>query len=292
MPSPKLALMSLYFTVTAMGVNGLYSKVIPLNAVTTTELRCLVAAITLGLFSLLGRKSLRLSSWRQYGVVVGLGMLMAAHWSSFFHAMQASTVAIGILAHYSYPVVTVIVEPLINKRSPALSDVVAGLAVLAGVALMVPEWSWSSGALVGVLFGLISAITFGARNILQRRWLQDTSSKSTMFYQLLTVAVITAPFMDWQGIHALTIKGWCLVLLLGAISTALLHTVFVFSLRSLSAKSVSLVSCLQPPAAILFSWLLLGETPALNTILGGAVILTSALYESVKVGKKNSLPTD
>lgn len=285
MPSPKFALVCLYVTNIVMGVNGIFSKVIPLNAITITELRSLIAAIALGAFALLQRRSLRLESPRQYAVVLGLGVLMAMHWSSFFHAMQTSTVAIGILAHYSYPVLTVIAEPLLNKRLPALSDLFAGMAVFAGVALMVPEWTIGSDVFIGVMFGLLSAVTFGARNILQRRWLQNTSSSSVMFYQLMTVAIVTAPFMDFAGVSDLTITNWQLLLLLGVVSTAFTHTLVAMSLRALSAKTVSLVSCLQPPTAIFLSWLILSEVPSLNTVIGGMIILATATYESIKSGK-------
>lgn len=287
MPSPQLAMVCLYATTIIMGINGVFSKVIPLNSVTITELRSLIAALALGVFVLfLKRSSLKLHNTQQYRVVLGLGVLLAVHWSSFFHAMQTSTVAIGILAHYAYPVFTVVVEPLLDRKSPALGDLLAGCAVLTGVALMVPEWSLGSDALTGVLFGLISAVTFGTRNILQRRWLQESSSSNVMFYQLLTVAVVTLPFMDWPGVVALDTRDWQLLFLLGVGSTALLHTLIAFTLRALSAKTVSLVSCLQPPAAILLTWLIIGEVPTTATMLGGAIIIATALYESIKAGKR------
>jgi drug/metabolite transporter (DMT)-like permease len=52
----------------------------------------------------------------------------------------------------------------------------------------------------------------------------------------------------------------------------------VVSLKHLAAKSVSLISCFQPPLAILLAWLFLHETPALTTIIGGLLIPGFAFY--------------
>lgn len=288
MPSPRFALLCLYITTIMMGINGVFSKVIALDAVSITELRSAIAALALGVFILaIKRKSLRLPHVGQYKVVVGLGVLLALHWSSFFHAMQASTVAIGILAHYTYPVITVIAEPMFSRKLPALRDLLAGCAVLAGVALMVvPAWSTDTNVLTGVVFGLISAVTFGARNILHHRWLQDSSSSNVMFFQLLTVAVVTLPFLDWPAVTQLADKDWKLLLFLGVVSTATLHTLMAFTLRALSAKTVSLVSCLQPPTAIVLTWLMVDEVPSVSTVLGGIIILTTATYESINAAGK------
>ena len=269
-----------------MGINGVFSKIIPLDATSITQLRSVIAAIALVIFTLLQKRTLRLDSPRQYAVVLGLGVLLALHWSSFFHAMQSSTVAIGILAHYSYPVLTVIAEPLLNKRSPELGDVLAGCLVLVGVAIMVPNWTMGSDVLVGVSFGLISAVCFGSRNILQRRWLQDAASSSVMLYQLLIVAVVTTPFVNINAVVQLSLSDWLLLLFLGVVSTALTHTMVAMSLRALSAKTVSLISCLQPPSAIFLTWLFLNEVPSLTTLAGGAIILAAATYESVKSSRR------
>lgn len=283
MPSQQSALLALYFAVFVTSINGVLSKAIPLDAVTLTQLRCVIAAVALTLFALAQRQSLALAQPRSYRGVFCLGALMALHWSSFFHGIQVSTVAIGVLAHYAYPVITVLVEPLLHRRLPQLEDILAGLVVLTGVALMVPEWSWDSSTVLGITFGLISAAAFSTRNILQRHWMQGESSGSAMWYQVLIVALVTAPFMDWQSAVTMSVGGWQMLLLLGVVGTAFCHTLVVWSLRALSAKSVSLISCLQPPAAILLGWLILGEIPNLPTILGGSLILATAMYESLKV---------
>ncbi len=285
MPTPRFALLVLVIGYVIMGVNGVYSKIIPLPAASITELRSIIAAGALCVFMLFTRQSFALANTKQVALVGLLGVLMAVHWCAFFGAMQTSTVAIGVLAHYSYPVFTVVVEPLLDKRMPARRDLMAGCAVLCGVTLMVPSWELGSDAFMGVLLGLASAVTFGTRNILQHRHLKTASSGTVMFYQLVVVSIVVAPFTHWPLVASQPLPVWQLLLLLGVISTALTHTLVIYSLRALSAKTVSLISCMQPPTAIILTWWLIGEVPTANTLAGGTLIIGTALYEAIKTGR-------
>lgn len=286
MPTPQVALLSLYAAIVVLSINGVLAKAIPLGAVTITHVRCVIAAVALAAFALQQKQTLRLLHRNHYRAVFILGVLMATHWIAFFKSMQVSTVAIGMLAHYSHPVLTVIFEPLMNRRAPALADLFAGILVFTGIVLMVPDWTLGGEALLGVLLGLISAIAFSARNIFQRRWVSGEPGSSVMFYQMVVVALITLPAIIPLNGYAHLIQAssetWLMLLALGVITTALSHTLLAVSLRALSAKTVGLISCLQPPIAIFLGWLFLEETPQLITFAGGALILAAAIYESTK----------
>lgn len=280
MPVHRLALIGLYFGFIVMGLNGVLAKSVNLNALSITQLRCTiaVAAMVVALFLLKSKPVF--NNPQNYVKTILLGMLMTIHWTTFFQGMIVSTVAIGILAHYTYPVITVLVEPLLKGEKPATTDIVIALTVLVGAAVMVPNWH--NQQMTGVLFGLVSALSFSSRNILQRHWLQREESSKVMFIQVLTVAVILLPFMEPQATRNLSAAEWQFIAILGVVSTAGCHTLIAFGLRHVSAKTVGLLGCMQPPLAILFAWLLLRETPDINTFIGGGIILSAALYETVK----------
>ena len=290
MVSQQQGLLALYSATAILAINGVLSKAIQLDAVSITFLRCAIAIVALAaIFKVQRGKNLfRLLNPKRLPFVVLVGLLMAAHWSSFFHSMQISTVAIGILAHYSFPVITVILEPLWDKQRPKLADIIAACVVLVGVALMVPSWQAGGSAVVGVAFGLLSATTWGLRNIVQRRYLAAESGQTMMFYQLLVIVLATAVFIDIPSIQQLAPASWWMLLLLGVVSTALGHTLISISLRVLNAKSISLISCLQPPLAVALAWLFLSEAPNLQTFLGGGLILLVALYETQKTKKEDA----
>ncbi len=274
-------LLAIYTAMVLLAINGVLSKTIPLDAITVTCLRCSIAFFALLAFALWQQQPWGFKSTRERCLVVGLGVLMGIHWSCFFKGMQVSTVAIGILAHYTTPVVTVTLEPLLDKRLPKAADVLAALIVLIGLAIMVPEWHWGSQTLWGIFFGVCSALTLATRNVFQRRWLSNNSSVQSMVIQVFVGALVCAPFSQFDQLGPLTSTDWWLILGLGLVSTAFAHTLIVVSLQHLAAKSVSLISCFQPPLAILLGWLLLNESPNLNTFIGGSLILGCALYEAI-----------
>jgi len=290
MTDTKSGLSILYVAVFLLALNGLFSKVIPLDAVSVTQLRSVMAALALFLFALVRKREFRLSSPKQYLGVYAIGIILGLHWISFYHSMQISTVAIGMLSLFTYPIITVLLEPFFNKVKVNKSDIVAGFLVLFGVLLMVKDdlHQFDSGAMQGVFWGVISAFLFSIRNLLQKYHQPAVSSDGLILHQVIAIAVMLLVFVDYSSVASLQAKDWLLLVLLGAVSTAAAHSLLSYSLKHLEAKSVAMISCLQPLFATLFAWLLLNEVPTQSIVLGGLIIVSVALYESIKksMGKK------
>lgn len=284
MTDSRHGLSILYVAVFLLSLNGLFSKIIPLDAVSVTQLRSVVAVFTLFLFALLRHREYRLENLNQYIGVYFVGIIMGLHWVSFFHSMQVSTIAIGMLALFTYPVITVLMEPFFSRNRLMVSDVFAGLMVLVGIYLMVEDdmHQLDSSAVQGVLWGVLSAFLFALRNLLQKYYHADVPSDRLMMHQVLAIAVMLLVFVDYSSVMTFEPFDWLMLLLLGAISTATAHTLLSYSLKHLPAKSIAMISCLQPLFAALFAWLLLDEVPTRAVILGGLIIVSVALYESVK----------
>jgi drug/metabolite transporter (DMT)-like permease len=68
-----------------------------------------------------------------------------------------------------------------------------------------------------------------------------------------------------------------LIVVLGVGCTALAHTLFITSMRRVSAHTASVVSALEPVYGIALAALLQGETPDLRTLAGTALIVAAAL---------------
>tara|TARA_R110000868_G_scaffold364395_1_gene627246 strand:+ start:325 stop:1212 length:888 start_codon:yes stop_codon:yes gene_type:complete len=291
-PSPsdlRAGMLALYASIVLLATNGLFSKLIPLDPTTITQIRSVIASVVLITLLVLQGSSFRLVSRREFFGVYGLGVLLCLHWITYFHAMQVSTVAIGMLALFSYPVMTVILEPLLQGRLPKWVDLFAAVAVVFGVFLMVSDeilkGQLDSGSFLGAFWGVISALLFSLRNTLQRHYFSRVNSISLMGHQTLGVAVMLLAFVDWSALGSLGTSGWALVVALGCFSTAGAHTLLSMSLKRLSAKTVGLISCNTPIFGVLFAWLVLGEVPSLMVYVGGAVILLVASWETLKGGK-------
>ncbi|GIU28488.1 DMT family transporter [Shewanella sp. MBTL60-007] len=286
MDNKKTGLLELHFAVLLFGGTALFSKLIPLSAIDITLLRCLVAATVLALIVKLSKQRLSLNAKKDYFIAIGLGIIVSLHWVTYFASMQLSSVAIGMIAFFTYPVMTVLVEPIVTKTRLKLADVISGILVLIGVSLLIPEASLGNDVTLGIAIGILSAALFTARNLLHKRYFTAYSGKQAMFYQTSVAVFFLAPWLNVE-LSSIEQNVWWLIILLGVVFTAAPHALFTSALRLLSAKTVGLVSCLQPFYGAMLALLLLNEELALKTVVGGTLVVATALFETQQNHKSN-----
>ncbi|VAW67374.1 Permease of the drug/metabolite transporter (DMT) superfamily, partial [hydrothermal vent metagenome] len=280
MTHSKHGLSILYVAVFLLSLNGLFSKLIPLDAVSITQLRSVMAAIALLAFALLRKRAIRLKGVKEIMGVYGIGICLGLHWMSFFHAMQVSTVAIGMLSLFTYPIITVFLEPFFNKNKIKFADIIAAVFVFIGILIIVGDNlnQFDSATMQGVLWGVLSAFLFSIRNILQKYNHSNVSSDGLILHQVIAVSIMLLFFIDIDSLTSLSFNSWLLVVLLGAVSTATAHSLLSYSLKYLAAKSIAMISCLQPLFAAIFAWFILDEEPTTGVMLGGLIIVLVAFY--------------
>ncbi len=278
-------LVAVHSAVLIFGLTALFSKIITLSALEITLLRSIFAATMIFSIIMWQRKSIKLSNIKDYSIGILLGVLLALHWVTYFHAMQVSSIAVGVIALYTFPIITVFLEPLFHGEQPHIKDIVSALAVLFGIYLLVPEFSISNETTQGILWGVLSALFFALRNIVQGHYFKGYSAKHSLFYQTLVTFIVLLPF-SFEVIPTVTETQWGQLLILGVFFTAVPHTLFAFSLLNLKAKTVSLVACVQVVYATIFAALILQEWVELTTILGGLIVVSAAMYESYTAGQK------
>lgn len=278
-------LLAVHSAVLIFGLTALFSKLISLTALEITLLRSVFAVFIIFAIFLWQKKSIKLSHPKDYGIVILLGVLLALHWVTYFHSMQVSSIAVGVIALYTFPIITVFLEPLFHGERPHIKDVISAFTVLFGIYLLVPEFSLSNETTLGILWGVLSALFFALRNIIQGHYFKGYTARHSLFYQTLVTFIVLLPF-SFEVIPAVTNIQWGQLLILGVFFTALPHTLFAFSLLNLKAKTVSLVACVQVVYATIFAALLLSEWPQLSTVVGGLIVVSAAMYESYTTGRK------
>jgi drug/metabolite transporter (DMT)-like permease len=286
MHSTHKGLLAVHSAVFIFGLTALFAKLITLPALEITLLRSLFAVLALWAVLRFSGEPLSLGSGRDYAIALLLGVLLAAHWVTYFHSMQVASIAVGVIALYTFPVMTVFLEPLFHGGRPHWMDVLSAMAVLFGIYLLVPEFRLDDTTTQGVLWGMLSALLFALRNIIQGRYFNTYPAKQALFYQILVTIVVLLPFGS-EVIPSVSPFQWGQLLLLGVIFTALPHTLFAFSLRHFRAKTASLVACLQVVYATLFAALLLNEWPALATMIGGVIVVSAAVFETWITGRRH-----
>ncbi|WMN58406.1 DMT family transporter [Pseudoalteromonas xiamenensis] len=279
------SLLLLHLAVLLFGGTALFSKLIDLGALDITVYRTAIAGFTLLALRLIQRKTIKLDSHRDYFVAIMLGIVVGLHWVTYFAGMQLAGVTIGIIAFFTYPVMTVFLEPLFAKTKPHLKDILIAVVVLFGIYLLVPEANLGNDVTLGILTGIVSGAFFALRNILQKKYFSAYSGPHTMLYQTFVAALMLCAFVEVPP-QALTEPSVYLLLLAGVVFTALPHAMFAQSLRHLSATTAGLISCLQPLYGTALAFMLLSERPTLTTLIGGLLVISAAFYETWSISKK------
>nr|WP_297349620.1 DMT family transporter [uncultured Glaciecola sp.] len=282
----KKSLISLHLTVMLLGGTALFSQFISLGAVDITFGRSVIACLLLFVAAKLAGERLWLNSSRDYLIAFGLGIIMAVHWVTYFMAMQLSSVSVGIIALFTFPVITVFIEPYFEKNRLQWQDVVSALVVLAGIALIVPDASLENDVTLGVIVGVFSAFLYAIRNLLHRHCFSHYSGTKAMAWQTLIICPTLIFFTSDELIMIDANTLWLLVAL-GTFFTAVPHAMIANSLKHLRAKTFSLVACMQPFYAIVFAMILINEQPTWQTLIGGLLVISAAVYETINTHREN-----
>lgn len=283
----KRSLISLHLTVMLLGGTALFSQLIPLSASAITLGRSLFAFLALFLFMQIKRESLRLDSTKDYSIALLLGVLMSAHWVTYFAAMQYAGVSVGIIALFTFPMISVLLEPFFEGTRLNWKDVLSALTVLVGIGLIVPDASIDNDITLGVAVGVFSALLYAFRNLLHRKHFSHHSGAKAMSWQTLIIAITLVPFCTLELTSAET-YDWLMILVLGTIFTALPHAMIAASLAHLRVKTFSLIACMQPFYGVVLAIFVLHETPTLGTLIGGILITSAAIVETLNTHNNKS----
>jgi len=275
------SLFQVHLAVFFFGLAGLFGKWIDLSPSLITWGRCTFAFLTLFILILLSKERFGLKRASHYCIFAGLGGLLALHWWSFFHSIQISTVAIGLITFSTFPVFTVFLECLFFKEKISWPDIIAALVTVSGIACIVPAFDLNQSAAVGVIFGILSGISFAVLQIVNRKYVQTYSGRLITFYQTGIAAFALLPVVTFSG-NNFSLSDVGMLMVLGILCTAAAHSLFINGLRLVKVRTASIIAGLEPVYGIIFAMLFLYELPSWKEICGGAVILFAALWVSLK----------
>jgi drug/metabolite transporter (DMT)-like permease len=114
------------------GFTGILGKLIHKDFLHIVWYRVLIACVALGIFLLLSSKSLSVSR-KDLPKIIGVGIIVALHWMSFYWAIQLSTASLAILCLSTTTLHVTWLEPLVMKRKFSWREFIMGLLVIVGI---------------------------------------------------------------------------------------------------------------------------------------------------------------
>ena len=278
------SLLQAHLAVLLFGLAGVIGRGVASPAFVVTFARVLFSSITLGLFFLLGRQSIRLRRPGDFAMLALAGVIMAAHWTMFMASIQKAGVAVGTITFATFPLFVTFLEPLMFHEKLKPGGIVQALIMLIGVVVLAPLGKPDPGLLYGILLGMGSSLTYAMLSLLNRRFTADYSSSQVCFYEqgVATIVLLPVMFILRPEVIAADIPY---LIVLGIVCTAIAHSLFIASFAGLKVRTAGIISGMETVYSIILASLILAELPSMREIIGGVIILGVVMYSTLKSGE-------
>jgi len=273
-------ILQLNIAVILISTSGVLGRYITLSPVFTIFYRCLIAVLVFYIFCRWKKINLKIDNKRDLFKMILGGLLMGAHWITYFYSLKYSSVAIALLSLFTYPVFTAFLEPVLFKTRFNKVHLFLGLLVLSGIYFLSPEFDLQNDYFIAVIFGIASAIFYSFRNLLMKREVERYNGTVLMFYQILVVSVLLLPSVFFGNFEHV-LSQWKPLLVLAVLTTCVGHTLFLKSFKNFSITAASIMSSIQPVYGIALAAIFLSEIPSIKTLFGGILIISAVVIESL-----------
>jgi drug/metabolite transporter (DMT)-like permease len=280
--------LELHFIIFLWGFTAILGKLISIPAVELVFLRTLFAALALALIIKFTGKTFRIGRGPIIRII-GVGMMIAAHWMLFFASARVASVSICLAGLATSSLWTAILEPIFYHKKIKPHEIGLALIIFLGLYLI---FQFEFDHALGILMGVGSAILGAAFSIINSRLTRKYSPLNITCYEMVGACLGTALFLPiyqyfFTADHALhfTLSSWDWVYLL---TLALICTVYPFTgsvrlMQRIPIFNMNLSINLEPIYGIVFAYFIFGESEHMSGgfYLGAAIILASVFVHPV-----------
>ncbi len=291
------AFLQIHFCVLLWGFTAIFGKLISLPVLPLVWWRMLIVAAVLALVPRVWR-GLRAMPPRLVLSYAGIGVLVSLHWLTFYGSIKLSNASVGATCIALATVFTALVEPWLARTRFSRRELVLGIAVLPGVALVVG--GVPAEMRLGIAVGAVSALLVAIFGSLNKRLVEHGDPLTVTALELgagmlaltLLAPVMPVLFPAFAGdlLVLPDARDAALLLALSLVCTLLPFALSLAALRHMSAFAQQLAVNLEPVYAIVLAIVLLNEQRELTTqfYLGVAIIL-AAVFVHPLLGKPRRL---
>jgi drug/metabolite transporter (DMT)-like permease len=215
--------------------------------------------------------------------VVGLGVLLAAHFACLFGAVRETSVASAVLVTYSAPIMIALLAPaLLRERVTRVTAMALGVSA-GGVAVIAAAGGGGGRGVhaAGIGLALLAAITYALVVVLLKRLTANVDPLRVVVWQAAAAALVLSP-AALAGGYSIGPREAGFLAVLGIVLTGATGVVYVVAIRVVPATTVGILGYLEPLAAVVLSAAILGERPSPWVAIGGAAIVAAGLVVVVE----------
>jgi drug/metabolite transporter, DME family len=288
-PATAAAVLRVVAAATCWGLAAVMAKVAFDRGV--PPVRMAEARVAVALFFLVlilawrGREQLRLPAG-SLPALIGFGLCVAGVNAAYYIAIDRLAVGVAVSLQYTAPVLLLGLAAMTYRRRPELRPRrlawLAAALTLAGAVLVSRAFEGFhhvDGR--GLLAAGASALLFAGYLLTAGRAGRRGVPPATVLFWGFVVAIVAwsviAPWWSWPFGELDQPKVALAVLGVGLVGTLLPFFLAVGAVRVLSPATAGTAATVEPPAAALFAWILLGQHLAAVQLTGGVLVIAGIL---------------
>jgi drug/metabolite transporter (DMT)-like permease len=233
---------------------------------------------------------IRTPDGRRVGLVcVFAGVWLAVHFGSWVPSVKLTSVATATALVATTPVWTALIAVTRGVHVPratwlGIACTVVGAALATGV-----DFTISTRAVLGDILALVGGfagavyIVYGER----ARASLSTTAYTTVCYATCAALLAAACLVGGVSLVGYAAGTWLAIAALTIGPQLLGHSLFNYTLKKLSATTVSVITLLEVPGATLIGWLWLDQLPDPRSVPGLVILVLGVVIVIVELARTN-----
>lgn len=273
----------MHLIVVILGFTGILGKLIELESSVLVWYRMLLAFIILLFFGLI-KKNLKEVSKINFVKILGIGVVVAAHWLFFFESIKVSNVSVAVVCMATSSLFSALLEPLFFKRKISWKEITLSILVIVGLWFAINA---DTTYIKGYVFGVIAAFLATLFTILNSLFVDKVKSSNITLIEMFGGVLILSLFLLYNNSFnlpslSLTLNDFIYLLILAGVCTAFAFVVSVEVMKYLSPFNVIMAVNLEPLYSILLALIIFNDgTETMNNTfyLGGSIIIFAVFLD-------------
>ncbi|HBH37028.1 MAG TPA: EamA family transporter [Curvibacter sp.] len=285
----RAAFLTLLFTACLFGANHVAARLAfnhGLDVASAVTVRSLITALVVGLIVWQQRVSLTVTK-RERGFLLLISALVAVQSLSLYAAVARLPVALALLTFNTYPLWTAFFAWLFYRHQPERAVLLTMPVLLIGLALALDVFGATSGLGAaghwqeigaGVAFALLAAAVFGAALVCTQHEAArvDGRLRTTVTMTLVgLLALLVLPLQGGLHLPQAAAGWWGLAGLTLCYGTA--FTLMFTLLPKLGVVGSSPIMNVEPVAALVLAWAVLGQSIAPVQVAGALIVVGAVM---------------
>ncbi|WP_324069654.1 MAG: DMT family transporter [Flavobacterium sp.] len=274
----------LHVIVFIWGFTAILGKLISLEALDLVWYRMLFASTIMTFVVLFNKEKIKVPFNVLIGFVVS-GIIIAAHWLTFYQAIKVSNVSITLACLSTGAFFASILEPIFYKRKVIWYELLFGLIVVVGLGIIFNvETKYASGIYLAITSAFLSALF----SVINGKYAKEYNPNIISLYELSSGVFFLSIYLFFAGsftpaFFSLSVNDLIWLFLLSSICTAYAFSASVKVMKFLSPFTVMLTINLEPIYGIILALLIFKDGEEMSPLfyVGALIILATVIANGI-----------